>query len=63
MILKPPAVLVLLLLEYKRLKNANNTEMVTCRVQIYRGNCVLNQGETCLQTSHFSQLLPHQKEQ
>lgn len=48
MILKPPAVLVLLLLEYKRLKNANNTEMVTCRVQIYHGNRVLNQGETCL---------------
>lgn len=63
MILRPPTVLVLLLLEYKRLKNANNTEMVTCRVQIYRGNRVLNQGETYVQASHFSQLLPHQKEQ
>lgn len=61
--LKTPAVSVLLLLEYKRLKNNKNTEKVTCRAQIYRGNRVLNEGETCPQTSHFSRLLAHQKEQ
>lgn len=53
---KFPAVSVLL-------KNTNISEKVTCGVQIYRGNRVLNKDATCLQTSHFSQLLPHQKEQ